>query len=171
MTVKIKEWPGTGLSTRAIEDGQVLTVKYQPRAEYAWDAGVAISRYLEELQEGRLIARQCTGCDRILIPPRMFCEQCFRPTDGWVYVQDTGTVNTFSICHVRWDVVRLTKPQLPAVIHIDGASPGMGILHLLGEVSPEDIHIGLRVKAVWKEPRARQGAITDIRYWKPLREE
>lgn len=171
MTTKITQWPGTGLSTRDIEDGSVLTVKYKPRAEYAWDAGVAISRYLEELRAGRLIARSCRQCERILLPPRMFCEECFRPTDSWVYVEATGTVNTFSICHVRWDVVRLEKPQLPAVIHVDGASPGMGILHLLGEVEPHDVHIGMRVQAVWKDPSEREGSITDIRYWKPLGEE
>ena len=171
MSVKIKHWPGTGLGNRDIEEGKVLTVKYKPRAEYAWDAGMAISRYLEELKAGRLIARKCNQCERILIPPRMFCEECFVPTDSWVYVQDTGTVNTFSICHVRWDVVRLSEPQLPAVIHVDGASLGMGILHLLGEVDPQDVSIGLRVKAVWKEPSQREGSITDIRYWKPLGEE
>ncbi len=171
MTVNIKQWPGTALATRDLEQGHVLTVKYKPRAEYAWDAGVAIARYLEELKAGRLIARSCKQCDRILIPPRMFCEECFRPTDSWVYVEDTGTVNTFSICHVRWDVVRLDQPQLPAVIHVDGASPGMGILHLLGEVAPEEVYIGMKVKAVWEEASRRQGSITDIRHWKPWKEE
>ncbi len=168
MTVKIKEWPGTALSSRDIEEGRVLTVRHKLKAEYAWDAGVAIGRYLRELKNGRLVARRCGGCDRILLPPRMFCEQCFVPTDEWVYVEDTGTVNTFSICYVRWDVARLKEPLLPAVINVDGASPGMGILHLLGEVRPEDVHIGMRVRAVWKSPGEREGAITDIKYWKPV---
>ncbi len=171
MSVNIKEWPGTALGSKDLEEGRVLTVRHRVRAEYAWDAGVAIGRYLRELKAGRLIARRCRGCDRILLPPRMFCEECFRPTDEWVYVQDTGTVNTFSVCYVRWDVARLTEPQLPAVIHVDGASPGMGIMHLLGEVRPEDVRIGMRVKAVWKQVEEREGAITDIRYWKPIAEE
>jgi uncharacterized OB-fold protein len=171
MSVKIKEWPGTALSSRDLETGRVLTIRHRPRAEYAWDAGVAIGRYLRELKAGRLIARKCGGCGRVLVPPRMFCEECFRPTDSWVYVNDTGTVNTFSVCYVRWDVVRLQEPQLPAVIHIDGASPGMGILHLLGEVRPVEVHIGMRVRAVWQDPAEREGAITDIKYWKPLGEE
>jgi len=56
---------------------------------------------------------------------------------------------------------------LPAVIEIDGASKGMGIMHLLGEVKPEDIKIGMKVKAVWKPESERTGSITDIEYFKP----
>ena len=44
----------------------------------------------------------------------------------------------------------------------------MGIMHILGEVKPEDIYIGMRVKAVWKSEEEREGAITDIKYWKPI---
>ena len=102
----------------------------------------------------------------------MFCELCWRPTDEWVYCKDTGTVNTFSICYVNWDASRITKgqtPHLPAVIDIDGASKHMGIMHTLGEVDPEDISMGMKVKAVWKKPGDREGSITDIMYFKPLR--
>jgi uncharacterized OB-fold protein len=43
-----------------------------------------------------------------------------------------------------------------------------GIMHMLGQVDPQEVHIGMRVKAVWKPPDERQGSITDIRYFKPL---
>jgi hypothetical protein len=88
--------------------------------------------------------------------------------DEWVYVQDHGVVNTYSICHVRWDMVRLEKPLIPAVIEIAGASKGVGILHLLGEVDPDAVRIGMNVAAVWRPAAQRQGAITDIRYFKPV---
>jgi len=55
------------------------------------------------------------------------------------------------------------------VIEIDGASKGMGIMHMLSEVDPGDIEIGMKVKAVWKRPEEREGAITDILYFKPVR--
>lgn len=147
----------------------ISTVAYAPRLSYAWDTGEAIGRYLEELKKGRLIARRCHKCRRVMIPPRMFCERCFRPTDEWVYVKDTGTVNTFSLCYVSWDVRRLKRPEIPAVIEIDGASPGMGILHVLKRVKPGDVRIGMRVRAVWKPAARRAGSITDIAYWEPIK--
>jgi uncharacterized OB-fold protein len=43
-------------------------------------------------------------------------------------------------------------------------------MHMLGEVDPQAVHIGMRVQAVWKPPEEREGAITDILYFKPLEE-
>jgi hypothetical protein len=64
-------------------------------------------------------------------------------------------------------MVPLDEPELPAVIEIDGASPGIGFMHKLGEVAPDDISIGMTVEAVWKPEEDRQGSILDIRYFRP----
>lgn len=168
MTVKIKEFPGVGLRESDFTEKKVLFTEWKPDARYAWDAGIAIGRYLAELKEGRIIGVRCNHCRRTVVPPRIFCEWCFRPMDEWVYLEDYGVVNTFSICYVRWDMERLEKPLIPAVIEIAGASKGMGILHLLGEVDPQKVRIGMKVKAVWKPAEERIGAITDIRYFKPV---
>ena len=163
---------GTHLKSSDFEKCKVLTTEWQPNLGYAWDNGVAIGRYLAELKQGKIIARVCHECHRIMLPPRMFCELCFRPTDEWAYVEDTGVVNTFSIARVNWDASRRgpkEPPLIPAVIQIDGATKGMGILHMLGEIEPDDVKIGMKVRAVWKKPEERTGAITDILYFKPMR--
>ena len=161
----------TALSEKDFQSGKVITVPWEGDLRYSWDDGVAIGRYLEELKNGKIIARKCEGCHRILVPPRMFCEICWRPTDEWVYVQDTGTINTFVVSHVDWKAGRVPEGQryyTPAVIELDGATKDIGILHLIDEIEPYDIKIGMKVKAVWKPPEEREGAITDIRYFKPI---
>jgi Predicted nucleic-acid-binding protein containing a Zn-ribbon len=45
---------------------------------------------------------------------------------------------------------------------------GAGILHLLDEVNPDDIKIGMKVKAVWRPADERTGSITDIKHFKPV---
>jgi uncharacterized OB-fold protein len=86
-------------------------------------------------------------------------------------VKDTGTINTYSASYVAGDASRIEEPILVAVIDLDGASKGMGILHLLGEIADwKTIKFGMRVQAVWKPPEERKGAITDIKYFKPLKE-
>ncbi len=172
MKLEDYELRGTALRSSDIKQGKVLSTSWEPDLAYAWDNGVAIGRYLAELKAGRIIGRACHKCRRIMLPPRMFCELCFRPTDEWITLEDTGAVNTFSIVHVNWDASRRKKgdpPLIPAVIEIDGASKGMGIMHMLGEVDPKDVEIGMKVKAVWKSEEAREGAITDILYFKPAR--
>jgi uncharacterized OB-fold protein len=168
MSKNMKELPGTPLSGKELKSDEVITFKWRPNAKYAWSAGIAYGRFLDELKEGRIIGRRCSRCERIIVPPRMFCEQCFVATDKWVYVKDTGTINTFSLSYLDADANRIKDPILVAVIDLDGASPGIGILHLLGNVDPNKIDVGMKVKAVWKPPEEREGSVTDILFWEPL---
>ena len=174
MTAKIKHFPGTPLSEADFQDGKILFNYDELKGDFAWDTGIAIGKYLAGLKNATLLGSLCATCNKIVIPPRTVCEWCFKPMDEYIPLMDTGTVNTFSLCYVTWDVKRIEKPELPAVIQLDGASslessPIMGgIMHMLGEVDPQDIHIGMRVKAVWKPPDKREGAITDILYFKPI---
>ncbi len=171
MQDKVKVSGGTALSEKEILSGEIFVTEDSLNCAYAWDTGVAINRYLSELKKGKIISTECRKCRRIMLPPRLFCELCYIPCGKWRYVQDSGVVNTFSICHVHWDASRIKegeKPHLPAVIEIDGASKGMGIMHILGEVEPADIKIGMKVQAVWKPEKERTGSITDIKYFKPL---
>lgn len=133
---------------------------------YEWDAGEAMGAFLEGMRDGRIVATHCSSCERTLVPPRKFCERCFRPTDRWTEVATTGVVETFSICHVTWDMRPLDDPELPAVIRLDGASEG-GFLHKLGEVAPDDVRIGMAVEAVWRPLEERTGSILDIAYFRP----
>jgi uncharacterized OB-fold protein len=175
MEIREEDLAGTATKIRYddIKRRKVLSVPWEPKLQYAWDNGPALGRYLAELKNGRIIAKKCDKCHRIMLPPRMFCELCWRPTGEWVFVRDTGHVNTWVVSYVDWKAGRLNikggvRPFTPAVIEIDGASKGMGILHLLDEVDPWKIYQGMKVKAVWKKANGREGAITDIRYFKPI---
>jgi uncharacterized protein len=160
--------PGTPLKKQDLESGAALFTRSKSNAFYAWDTGIGIGRYLQKLKQGEIWGTHCSKCERTVVPPRVFCELCMSPNVTWKKLHNTGTINTFSICNVRWDAKRVETPYLPAVIEIDGASPGHGIMHLLDEVEPEEIKIGMKVKAVWKRPEERTAEITDIQYWKPL---
>ena len=169
---------GHPLRDENFKRGKILTVESDPKASYHWDAGVASGHYLQGLKEGRLTGVVCDHCKRTVIPPRFFCEVCFRPMSRFADLSDTGTINTYSVTYVRWDRTRLSTPLLPAVIEIDGTTSGPsapkgalahpGIMHLLGEIDPKEIKIGMKVKAVWKSEGEREGAITDIRWFKPI---
>lgn len=169
MSELIKQWPGVVLREADIRERKVLWTEWHPKFEYAYDCGIGYGRYFAELKKGRIVGTKCKRCGRILLPARYFCEWCWRPTDEWIYLEDTGTVNTFSICYTDWLARRIKEPELPAMIEIDG-SGGVAIMGKLGEVEPKEIRIGMRVKAVWKPEGERIGAITDIKYWEPLKE-
>ena len=77
-------------------------------------------------------------------------------------------INTFSLSYVNWDASRRDTPLMPAVIELDGASEGMGILHMLGNVDPDEVEIGMPVRAVWRPEAEREGSITDIICFEPI---
>jgi uncharacterized OB-fold protein len=170
MSKEIKELPGTALTDKDIAQNKVLITEWDPKLKWAWDIGAGYGRYFDELKQGRIVGTKCDKCRRTLLPARVFCEWCFRYIDEWVYLEDTGTVNTFSVAYTDWVARRITEPRIPAMIEIDG-SGGVAILHLLGAVDPKQVEVGLRVKAVWKPESERKGAITDILYWQPIRED
>lgn len=169
MSSKIRTYPGTEVGLKDLEAGRFLVTHYETVLRYSWTSGVAISRFLDGLKEGELWGRRCGKCGRTMIPPRAYCEEDFVPTEEWVKVKDTGTVNTFSVSYVNNDASRRKKPIVVCVIDIDGASPGMGMLHLLGEVDPAKVEVGMKVEAAWKPKAQRSGAITDIEYFRPRR--
>jgi hypothetical protein len=177
MTGQFKQFPGTPLSEKDFAEGRILFRHDELNAQYAWDTGIAIGKYLASLKEGIILGARCNTCRKVVVPPRTVCEWCFRPMDEYAPLQDSGTVNTFSLCYVTWDVKRISEPEIPAVIQLDGATelgPTSvvmgGIMHKLGEVDPKAVHIGMRVKAVWKPPEEREGSVTDILYFKPIEE-
>jgi len=133
--------------------------------KFSWSNGEAVGRFLSELQKGRIIGRRCAECGRVMVPPRMFCEEDFSPTDDWVYVRDTGTIKTYSVSYLNADASRAKVPTVIAVIAIDGASEGMGFLHIIRGTPPEKVRIGMKVRAKWKPRARRKGAITDIEYF------
>jgi uncharacterized protein len=171
MSSKITRYPGTEITAEEARAERYLLTRYETELRYSWSAGKAIARFLTGLRDGELWGRKCTGCGRTMVPPRMYCEQCFRPTDEWVRLRDTGRVVTYSVSYVNADASRREgeEPIVVAVVEIEGASPMMGMLHLLREVSLEELAVGMRVKAVWKPTGERRGAITDIRYFRPVR--
>jgi uncharacterized OB-fold protein len=171
MSSRVARFPGTEITADEARAGRHLLTSYEANLRYSWSSGRATSRFLEGLREGELWGRMCRRCGRTMIPPRMYCELCFRPTDEWVRLRDTGKVVTYSVSYVNADASRREgeEPIIVAVVEIDGASPMMGLLHLLGEVSPAELGVGMRVEAVWKPREERQGAITDIRHFRPFR--
>ncbi len=150
------------------EEKTTITVEYKPFAKYNFSAGQALSRFLLELKKGKIIGKKCNKCNRILVPPRIYCEVCFKETDDWVYVRDEGIVNTAVVSYITVDARKIEKPQVVGIIELIDA-PGQGIFHRIN-TSPEMVIsrkiFGKRVKAVWSEER--KGDINDILYFEVI---
>jgi uncharacterized OB-fold protein len=135
---------------------------------WLYTAGRAGEKFFGHLKEkGELIGAECSTCQITYVPPRIYCEQCFdRLEDDYVSVPKSGTVYSFTLCMDDRSGAPLPEPQLIALIQPDGTDSLL--VHKLGEVSPEEVFIGMPVEMVLEPKSKRKGSILDIRYFRPI---
>jgi hypothetical protein len=84
--------------------------------------------------------------------------------DEWVEVSNEGTLTAFTMVYQSEPSYPVKTPFAYGIIKVDGADTGFA--HIIGEVNPKDLWIGMRVQAVFKDKRV--GSILDIDHFKPI---
>jgi uncharacterized OB-fold protein len=132
-----------------------------------YTAGIAGERFFREIKDhARIMGTRCSACDLVYVPATMFCERCFAELEEWVEVPSQGEVFTFTVLYRDLDEKPLDPPAILAYVKLEGANGGL--VHYLGEIEPEQVHIGLEVEAAFKDVAEREGSILDVRYFRPL---
>jgi len=132
---------------------------------YRYFAGAVGTKFFNKLkQEKKLLGIRCPKCNIIYVPPKGTCGYCFSKLEEWVELGNKGTVVTYTITYYPLSIHPVEEPLVYGVIQLDGADTGL--VHLISEIEPSKVHIGMRVEAVFKEQR--EGNILDIKYFRPL---
>lgn len=143
----------------------VTTVVGELDISYHYAYGEHYDRFFREMRDNkRIMGVKCTKCGAVLLPPRPYCGFCYTPVDEWVPLSDEGEVLTYTAIHLPFMGQPTEPPYVYAFIMLDGAD--VQFPHILGEVEPADIRVGMRVKAVWSEER--KGTLHDIKYFRPV---
>lgn len=143
----------------------VSVVKGELDLRFHYAYGEHYRRFYREMRDNkRIMGVRCSKCGSVLLPPRPYCGYCFEPADKWVEVSDEGEVLTFTQVHLPFIGQPTEPPYVYAFIMLDGAD--VQFPHLIGEVNPLEIEVGMRVKAVWNEER--RGTLHDIKYFGPV---
>jgi len=138
------------------------------RLSYDHTVSPGESSYLRALAEGRLIAQRCPACGKVYLPPRGACPVDGVPTTTEVELPDTGIVTTFCIVNVPFRGQRVTPPYVAASVLIDGAD--IAFQHLILGCDPDQVRMGMRVRAVWR-PREQWGTTSEnIDHFRPTGE-
>ena len=153
------------VATTKLEDRDVYIYEGQIYIPNTYTAGTVGTRVLAELRDKkRILGMRCPTCNRVYVPARSTCHECFEQIDEWVHVSDKGTLQTYTVVYEPNVAQPVEAPIVYGIIQLDGADNGF--LHMLGGVDVENLCIGMRVQAVFKEERT--GSVLDIRYFKPL---
>jgi uncharacterized OB-fold protein len=133
--------------------------------DYTYVAGAGRSVFLRGLAQRRLLARRCPSCAQVYLPPPEFCSRCLAELGEPFELPGTGTVQTFCVVNFPFPGQAYEPPYIVAYIRADGAHTRL--MHLLREVDPEEVGIGLRVEPVWRADDELEPSMNSIRYYRP----
>jgi len=141
------------------------------KREETWDItyehsmGETASYFFNQIKMAqKLMGKYCPSCDRVLMPPRKFCDRCFVPTTDWVEVGPEGVIEAATLIYEQFKNYP-APPYALAYVRLDKADTAIGN-YLKGldfsdqQAAVEKIKIGTKVKVKFKEDR--DGSILDF---------
>nr|MDO8080250.1 zinc ribbon domain-containing protein [Candidatus Freyarchaeota archaeon] len=150
-----------------------------PVGSYSYKAPELYKELLEGFKQKRIIGSLCTGCGMVYVPPRNICGRCWRKIDTRASVSDVGTVRTFTISPemkrgrtkiLGVDPVEagwLKEGERLIMVYVNFDGTNSNYTTILMNSKPEDVHIGMRVRAVWKEQP--EGKLSDLVGVEPIK--
>lgn len=157
---------GQGATDSPRDPGEPVTMITTPvRLSYLHTAAPGESAFLRGLAQGRLTGQRCPSCHQVYIPPRRSCPADGVPCTDEVELPDTGIVTTFCVVNFPYPGQRITPPFVSASVLLDGAD--IAFQHLVLGCAPEEVRMGMRVRAVWR-PREEWGmSMENVSHFEP----
>jgi uncharacterized OB-fold protein len=102
--------------------------------------------FWQAASEDRLVAPRCARCGRFRLPPTPFCPSCQSDDVDWVTLSGDATVYSYAVVRGLPWLPDLTL--VPVVVELPDA-PGARLVSNVVRVSPDHVHIGMRLKVVF----------------------
>ncbi|MHA1231735.1 MAG: Zn-ribbon domain-containing OB-fold protein [Candidatus Helarchaeota archaeon] len=128
-------------------------------------AHVSIPKYWKALpQKYRLVAGKCSNCGELNFPPKTLCKKCgSQGTQIETALSGLGTVYSFTIIGrggAPPEFAKMQKKCGPYAIAIVELDEGLKINVQLTDCDPfDDVKIGMRVSAVFRQIYEQEGVI------------
>ena len=135
---------------------------------YHYVAGDFRASYLRALKDKRILGSRCSKTGKVFVSPLVNSPESFAPATEFVTLTGRGVVTTFCIVNIPVIGRDLQLPYVAASVALDGAD--ISIFGAVQECKPDDVHMGMRVEAVWKPDGERTGSFDDVLYFKPTGE-
>jgi len=161
-------------TTNSQDNIDLLSIPGSWNITYNYAAGYTASRFFLALRdEEKILATRCPACARTLLPPRSYCDRCFRACETWREVGPEGAVVSFTINHRRSPGIDREPPFMIALVRLDGADTNL--IHVVEGCDlahPEEVldrvRAGLRVRAEFRPRDKRVGQILDIQCFRVI---
>jgi len=143
----------------------VRSVRTPARLDYEFTAGEASSRFLKGITQKKIIGQRANETSRVYVPPRGADPELGATTPIEVEVAQVGTVTSFCMVNVAFYGSVMELPYTSALILLDGAD--LSIMHLIQEIPADEVRIGMRVEAVWRDDADIEPTLESIKWFRP----
>jgi uncharacterized OB-fold protein len=141
----------------SLKEMSPIVIKHPYSIEYLHSYGQD-SPFFAGLANKKLLGTRCGRCRYTYATPRLHCANCGKETD-WVELPQEGRVHTFTTCYFGSEEFLKETPFHLILVEFDGADTLL-LARLIGVSAPEDIRIGMKVKAKFR--RNSQLKPTDV---------
>ncbi len=147
---------------------------------YTWKADKYLDEFVEGLKNKKIVGSFCSECGRVYVPPRYICGRCMKKIEERTEVSDKGVVLSYVVSQ---EMERGNEVYGTDVVEEGWVDEGERIITvmvrffgsdgwtrmILRKTDPDDVYIGMVVKALWKKDR--EGEMSDLKGVVPLEEE
>ena len=146
----------------------VRSVRTPARLDYTFTPGDATSRFLKGITQKKIIGQQATSTSKVYVPPRGADPELGATTPIEVEVAQVGTVTSFCVVNLQFYGSAMEIPYTSALILLDGAD--LSIMHLIQEIPADQVRVGMRVEAVWRDDADIEPTLESIKWFRPTGE-
>jgi len=102
------------------------------RADFNFWVGQYLDKFLDNLENKKIVGNKCSKCGDVFVPPRKVCGKCnvvIPLEENWVDLPDTGIIKNYTITPYRVNdrTDRKAKDLLLGMIQIDEVKTGMKV--------------------------------------------
>jgi uncharacterized OB-fold protein len=152
----------------AVAPKPVTSIKTPMRLEYEYSAGLATSRFLRGIGQGKILGQRCPRCGKVYVPPRGSCPRCAVATEQEVELSDKGTITTFAIVRVPSENLDVPLPFASVHVLLDGAD--VPFFSVVQGCPLEQVRIGMRVRARWRPKEELSSTLQSLQWFEPIDE-
>lgn len=106
-----------------------------------------IEQFYKYLADGKLMAGKCQKCEKIHLPPRPICDNCYNQTFQWLPVTGKGRLVTYTVIHISPPQFQSLAPYAVGIVQLEG---GLKLPGMISGVSTDALKIGLELAIDFK---------------------
>jgi uncharacterized OB-fold protein len=99
-----------------------------------------IEQFYKFLGQQKLMAGKCLKCEKIHLPPRPMCDNCFSREFEWISVSGKGKLLTYTVISIAPEQFQALTPYAVGIVELE---KGLKIPGMIQGIKQEQLKIGM----------------------------